>query len=408
MHKARILLILPRFRQSVKFYYFDQKKLIQQIIDMHKQEIISLIEEVNLLIKSSKLSTFQIEYSEIQAKLEDPNLWQNNQTAGENTNQDNSTETPTEKSTRLSKQARQLEDKINDIQVLINNIADVQAALDLGEEDLLSLAILELQKNYKKYQEKNYLDGQHDFNNCLLTIHAGTGGVDAEDFAAMICSMYQAFCKKQNWYVQTISISVGQEGGLKTVTLDIQGEYAYGLMKEEVGVHRLVRISPFNSGKTRETSFAMVEALPQGLEEAGQIELKEEELRWEYSTASGNGGQSVNTTYSAVKLIHVPTGLTVSCQNERSQVQNKQQALKYLKDKLAILEWERQQKLKQEIRGEYNSVEWGSQIRNYVLHPYKLVKDVRSGWETSNTNKVLEEGDILEIIWSVKRSKGKL
>lgn len=352
---------------------------------MHKQEVIALINEAKNLVDSSSLAKLKFDLSEISKKLEDPDLWNNSEVASV-----------------LSKEFKQLEAKIERIEMLLSCIDDVQAGLDLNEIDLLETAIITLQKTYQEFQKINYLSGEYDSNNCLLTIHAGTGGVDAEDFAAMLCSMYQAFCKNQNWYVQTVSLSVGQEGGLKTVTLDIQGEFAYGLLKEEMGVHRLVRISPFNSGKTRETSFAMVEVLPQGLENLSKIEIKEDDLRWEYTTSSGNGGQSVNTTYSAVKLIHIPTGITVSCQNERSQVQNKAQALKYLKNKLAVVEWEREQKMKSEMRGEYNSVEWGNQIRNYVLHPYKLVKDVRSGYETSDVNKVLEQGDIMVIIWSVK------
>jgi peptide chain release factor 2 len=355
---------------------------------MHKKEIAQLVDTANEIINNSELDNLEMQWEDVKTKMQDPDVW----VAG---GQGNS----------LSKMNKSLESKILLLKKLISGIEDIKAAEELDDQELLNNAITNIQSNLTNYQQINYLSGEHDFNNCLLTIHAGTGGIDAEDFAAMLCSMYQSFCKNQGWYTQTIAISVGQEGGLKTVTLDIQGEYAYGLLKEEVGVHRLVRISPFNSGKTRETSFALVEVLPQGLEQASKIEIKEEDLKWEYSTASGNGGQSVNTTYSAVKLTHTPTGLTVSCQNERSQVQNKQQALKYLKDKIAILEWEREQKLKQEMRGEYHSVEWGSQVRNYVLHPYKLVKDVRSGWETSDVLKVLEQGEILDIIWSVKASK---
>lgn len=357
---------------------------------MHKKEIEQLIETAQEIVKNSNLNSLKLELENIKLKMQDPDAWLDGRNGSS-----------------LSKMSKTLESKILLLEEILAEIKDINAAEDLNEDELLNNSISCLQNSLNTYQKINYFSETHDTNHCLLTIHAGTGGIDAEDFAAMLCSMYQAFCKKQGWYHQTISLSVGQEGGLKTATLDIQGEYAYGLLKEEIGVHRLVRISPFNSGKTRETSFALVEVLPQGLEAAGKIEIKDDDLKWEYSTASGNGGQSVNTTYSAVRLTHVPTGTTVSCQNERSQVQNKQQALKYLKDKIAILEWEQEQKIKQEMRGEYHSVEWGSQVRNYVLHPYKLVKDVRSGWESSDVLKVLEEGDILEIIWSVKASKSK-
>ena len=215
--------------------------------------------------------------------------------------------------------------------------------------------------------------------------------------------MYQAFAKKQGWVSELTYLSAGEEGGVKTATLKIKGQFAFGLLKEEAGVHRLIRLSPFNAGHTRETSFAMVEVLPEGLDEEVEIDLEEKDLRWDYFMSSGKGGQSVNTTYSAVRVVHLPTGISVTCQNERSQQQNKLQALKYLKNKLAILKLKEQQQLKEELRGDWQSPEWGSQIRSYVMHPYKLVKDHRSGCETQDVEGVLAGEGLLDFIWAMKR-----
>jgi peptide chain release factor 2 len=355
---------------------------------MHRQEISQFLETVNKTIEGVGLSKIQFELDGDILLMEEPNIWDDQ-----------------DKATKISKNIKLLEDKIAAINFLIKQVSDVKAALDLGDEDLIQTNVILLEKLHNEFQEKNFLDEKYDLNDCLLTIHAGAGGVDAEDFAAMLCAMYQSFSKTQGYSFQTVHIDVGEEGGLKTVTLEIKGDYAYGLLKEEVGVHRLVRISPFNAGKTRETSFASVEVLPRNVDDSSKIEIKEEDLKWDYSTSSGNGGQSVNTTYSAVRLTHLPTNTHVSCQNERSQLQNKAMALKYLKDKLAVIELERQRQAIKELKGEINSVEWGSQIRHYVLHPYKLVKDVRSGWETSNVLDVLEQGNIIDIIWSVKRTR---
>jgi len=210
-----------------------------------------------------------------------------------------------------------------------------------------------------------------------------------------------------NWEVNLISLSNGEEGGVKSATIEVRGLQSYGYLKEEAGVHRLVRISPFNSGGTRETSFALVEVIPDNvIDEVEAFEIKEEDLKWDTFMAGGKGGQSVNTTYSAVRVTHLPTKIVVVCQNERNQIQNRQIALKHLKNKLAVLEVQKHQELKKELRGEFHSPEWGSQIRNYVLHPYKLVKDTRSGFETTNVDKILEQGELLEIIWSVKKAKG--
>lgn len=353
-----------------------------------QHEFREYLEDKNGLLNSLNYDSYIIEKAVIQKELESELIWSNPHQAG-----------------KLNQQLGILQGKIELIDKYRSLLGDLQVAFDLADEIEFENISQNILKSYEHLQNQNFLNGRFDTHNCILSIHAGAGGVDAMDFAAMLASMYQAFCKRENFDYQVISISPGEEGGVKSMSLEISGKYSYGYLKEEVGVHRLVRISPFNSGKTRETSFALIEVIPADLESEIVIDLDEKDIRWDFYQASGKGGQSVNTTYSAVRLVHIPTNITVTCQNERSQVQNKAQAMKYLKNKLVALELKKQKDLENELKGAFVSAEWGSQIRNYVLHPYKLVKDVRSGWETNDTDRILEEGDLMPIIWSVKKVK---
>jgi peptide chain release factor 2 len=210
--------------------------------------------------------------------------------------------------------------------------------------------------------------------------------------------MFLRYCEKKGFTTEIIELSKGEQGGVKTAVVEVHGAYAYGLLKSEAGVHRLVRLSPFNPAHTRETSFALLELLPL-LEEKEEMEINPKDLKIEANTASGHGGQSVNTTYSAIRITHIPTGLKVSIQNERSQHQNREIAMKILMAKLKALEAENLQKEKQEIRGEFKSAEWGNQIRSYVIHPYKLVKDHRTGFESTDPESVLN-GELDEFVES--------
>ncbi len=313
-----------------------------------------------------------------------------------------------QRASQISKQIGDLNTKITQMENYLAMIDDLKVAFELQESQEFEKILGQLQKIYSQFKLKKFLNGQFDQKNALVTVQAGAGGVDAQDFAAMLVAMYQSFAKKQDWNSELIYLSVGEEGGVKNATLKISGNMAFGILKEEAGVHRLVRLSPFNSGNTRETSFAMVEVLPEGLDEEIEVVLKEEDLHWDYFMSSGKGGQSVNTTYSAVRVIHKPTGISASCQNERNQYQNKILALKYLKNKLAILEMKKQKQLVEEIRGDWQSAEWGNQIRSYIKHPYKLVKDHRSGYESQNVDKIFEGEEILDFIWSVKKHKSKI
>lgn len=256
----------------------------------------------------------------------------------------------------------------------------------------------------KTYEELEFfllLSGTHDARNVIMSIHAGTGGTDAQDWAEMLMRMYLRYAEKKGWSVERVDESRGQEAGIKSATMIIRGPYAYGYLKSEHGVHRLVRISPFDAEKMRHTSFALVEVLPE-LDETAQVEIKPEELRIDTFMSGGHGGQSVNTTYSAVRIVHIPTGITVQCQNERSQMQNKETAMKILKSKLHARAEEEARAERKEMRGEYHEAAWGNQARSYVIHPYHLLKDHRTGYESTEPEKALE-GELDEVVESYLR-----
>jgi peptide chain release factor 2 len=284
---------------------------------------------------------------------------------------------------------------------LVDTLTDLEDAVELSKEDstLLSEAIrLEgiVRQLVQDSELRMMLSGELDANHAILSISPGAGGTESCDWAAMLLRMYLRFCELKGWPVEIHDLQDGDEAGLKGVTLSVKAPYAYGYLRAEAGVHRLVRISPFDSAKRRHTSFAAVYVSPE-LDETTDIEIPEKDLRIDVFRASGAGGQHVNRTESAVRFTHLPTGIVVSCQNERSQIQNRETALKILKGRIYELE---QQKLMEKISqasGEKADVAWGSQIRSYVLAPYQLVKDHRTGVESSQTQKVLD-GEIEHFI----------
>ncbi|MDB4940181.1 MAG: Peptide chain release factor 2 [Candidatus Doudnabacteria bacterium] len=252
-----------------------------------------------------------------------------------------------------------------------------------------------LEKTYQELLEKYgharieaFFSKKYDDHNVIMSIHAGAGGADAQDWTDMLLRMYLRFAEQKDFKTEILELSKGSEAGVKSVVIEIFGHNAFGYLKSEAGVHRLVRLSEFNPAHTRETSFALVEVLPL-LHQEEEFKIDPKDLKMEVSTASGHGGQSVNTTYSAVRLTHIPTGIKVSIQNERSQSQNREKAMKILHARLLVVEEEKKQKEKKELRGEFHSPEWGNQIRSYVLHPYKLVKDHRTDYESADPNKIL-------------------
>ena len=260
-----------------------------------------------------------------------------------------------------------------------------------------------ISKEVDELELDTLLNGPYDNLNCYLEIHPGAGGTESCDWASMLFRMYKMFCEKKDFTYDIVEEQAGEEAGIKSVTMYIKGEYAYGFLKNEKGVHRLVRISPFDSGARRHTSFASVSVTPEYNTEV-TVDIKESDLKIDVYHSSGAGGQSVNTSNSAVRITHLPTKTVVTCQNERSQLKNKEQAMKILKNKIYQAEVEKKELELNKLKGENAAINFGSQIRNYILEPYKLVKDLRSNYETSNVDKVLN-GDIKEIIESLLKKR---
>lgn len=290
-----------------------------------------------------------------------------------------------------------IEKKVADLIELIGLFESVEGE----EKEEVEKQFSELEKEFDALEFKSLLGGEYDKNDVILAIRSGAGGVDAQDWAQMLERMYLKWAEKNGFKAMMVEETRGAEAGIKSATIEISGAYAYGYLQGEAGVHRLVRLSPFNSDNLRQTSFAIVEILPV-IEEISEVVIAPQDLVIDTYRASGAGGQHVNTTDSAVRITHTPTGVVVTCQSERSQLQNKEQAMKVLKARIHQKYLEKQKEEKEKLRGEYKSAEWGSQIRSYVIHPYKMVKDHRTKHETSDAEKVLE-GDLQDFMESFLR-----
>lgn len=287
-------------------------------------------------------------------------------------------------------------------------LSDVKELVEISQEDAdfldhIQKELDQLEAEVDRLEIQSFLAGPFDRNNAILSINAGAGGTESCDWASMLLRMYTRWADENNCEVKTLDILAGEEAGIKSVTLGIEGDMAYGHLKGEKGVHRLVRISPFDSNKRRHTSFASVDVIPE-IEDDIEVEIKQEDLRIDIFRSSGPGGQSVNTTDSAVRMTHLPTGIVVQCQNERSQLQNRQMAMKILRARLYELRRKEQDERMSREYGQKQKIEWGSQIRSYVMHPYSMVKDHRTDVETGNVQKVMD-GDLSIFIEAFLKMK---
>ncbi|MDB5171009.1 MAG: prfB [Candidatus Saccharibacteria bacterium] len=299
----------------------------------------------------------------------------------------------------IMKQISKLEARVTPWQGLQASIGEVSELLTLNDPALqteLTAQLTAIAGAFSTLKEDLKFSGPYDGHDTILSIYAGAGGTDAQDWAQMLLRMYSRFFEKNGWKVATVDESAGDEAGIKSITLEVEGSFVYGKLKGEHGVHRLVRLSPFNSDNLRQTSFAKVEIMPK-IDKPDDLEIDEKDLKIDVYRSGGKGGQSVNTTDSAVRITHLPTGLTVAIQNERSQLQNRETAMTILRSRLAQLQLEQHKEALSELKGPSQSAEWGNQIRSYVLHPYKQVKDLRTRYETSDPDNVLD-GNLDELI----------
>lgn len=296
----------------------------------------------------------------------------------------------------ISQEATQLKDAVEGYKKLVTDIEEAKLMLEMAidEEDAsmeseLTAMVEQLTHEVEHREVLLLLSGEYDKNNAILTFHAGAGGTEAQDWCSMLIRMYLRWAEKQGYNISLMDEQVGDEAGIKSATFLIKGENAFGYMKSEKGVHRLVRISPFDSAARRHTSFCAVDVMPE-IDETVEINLDMKDVQVDTYRASGAGGQHINKTDSAVRMTHTPTGIVVQCQSERSQIQNREQCLKLLRAKLFELELEKQAELKEQLGGTYQAIEWGSQIRSYVFHPYNMVKDHRTSVETGNVQAVMD------------------
>lgn len=321
------------------------------------------------------------ELHELECKMQEPGFWDDSKKAEE-----------------VTKKSKLIKDKIENYDKLKSQLDDIEVLKDIMEEDDIESAneiiqtIKSIEHEIEDYNMKILLSGEYDKNNAIVTLHVGVGGTDANDWTEMLLRMYTRWCENKGYSVETIDLIAGDEAGIKSVTLKVTGEYVYGYLKAEKGIHRLVRISPYNANGKRQTSFASMEVLPE-LTKEQDITIRPDDLKVDTYRSSGSGGQHINKTDSAVRIIHIPTGIVVQCQNERSQFSNRETAMEMLKSKLVELKERAHKEKIEDLTGELKDMGWGSQIRSYVFHPYSMVKDHRTNVETSNVNGVMD-GDI--------------
>ncbi|PIR03681.1 MAG: peptide chain release factor 2 [Candidatus Magasanikbacteria bacterium CG11_big_fil_rev_8_21_14_0_20_39_34] len=362
-------------------------------MDIHALEksFVELREKLSVLKDILHIEEKKGTITEKEQKVLDPHFWDNPELAA-----------------KISKELADLQTEVQEFTKLQKDITDIQEITSFEEDNTTSGLGEELDEHYKALVQRlekmeffALMDGKYDTHNAIVSFHAGSGGTEAQDWAQMLLRMVMRFSEMKGWKVVLLDESKGSEAGIKSATIRVEGRYAYGYLQSEHGTHRLVRISPFDAESMRHTSFAGIEVIPE-IESEEAVEIDDKDLRIDTFMSSGKGGQSVNTTYSAVRIVHLPTGITVQCQNERSQLQNKETALKILRSKLLQKQEEEEAQKREELRGEYKSADWGNQIRSYVLHPYKQVKDVRTKYESQDPDAVLD-GNLEEFMESYLR-----
>lgn len=346
------------------------------------QKIKQLLESFKKVKKSYHLDEKEVKLQELESETLATDFWDDQENARQ-----------------VMKKFEHLKSELDDLRKLEEDITTLWGlAQEGGLSQDLAKDVRGVEKKLDKFKLMTFLSGPYDSKNALISIHAGQGGTEAMDWTSMLYRMYLRFCEKRGWKTEVVDMSEGEEAGIKSVTISVEGPYAYGNLKGESGTHRLVRQSPFNADKLRQTSFALVEILPE-LEEKDmpELSLSDEDLEWQFFRASSQGGQNVQKVSTAVRLKHIPTGIVVTAQTERYQEANRKIALNLLRAKLWAREQAKQEAKIEEIKGEYRPPSWGNQIRSYVLHPYKMVKDLRTEVETSDTEAVLN-GDLDQFI----------
>lgn len=358
-----------------------------------KPEIVALQGRLTEMEKALDVAHKEEKIAELEYKMGEPNFWDN-----------------PEEAQKINQELNDVKISVDKYKALVAKYDDLQVMWELGMEDkdesLEADVVADMEainKSLEELQLEVLLSGKYDTNNAILTLHAGAGGTEAQDWTSMLLRMYGRYAERHGFSVETADLLPGDEAGVKSATLFIKGHNAYGFLKSEKGVHRLVRISPFDSAARRHTSFCACDIMPE-LDDTVEVEINMDDVRVDTYRASGAGGQHINKTSSAVRMTHEPTGIVVQCQNERSQIQNREQCLKMLRAKLFELEEEKKEKELAALEGDQQKIEWGSQIRSYVFHPYNMVKDHRTSAETGNTQAVMD-GDIDMFIEAFLRAK---